>query len=62
MPIVEKIPHVYNMTGKELATKCGFKGVVVAVSAEPATIQTGDDKGKTMFNITVKTVERAESQ
>lgn len=61
MPIVEKIPHVYNMTGKELAVKCGFKGVVVGVYAESFTIQTGDDKGKTGYNIVVKTMERESS-
>ena len=58
--VVEKIPHVYNMTGKKLAEMCKFEGVVTSVEARSFTIQNGDDKGKTAYNITVETMERKE--
>lgn len=58
--VVEKIPHTYNLSGKKLAELCGFKGVVIGLEADSFTIQTGDDKGKTAYKITVRTMERAD--
>lgn len=59
MTIQEKIPHTYTMSGKELAEKCGFKGVVTGLEAEPYTYK-DEDSGKTKnaFRITARTMER----
>jgi len=58
--VVEKIPHTYNLSGKKLAEMCRFKGVVIGLEAESFTIQNGNDKGKTAYKITVRTMERAD--
>lgn len=60
-PVIEKIPHVYSLTGKKLAEMCKFKGIVTSVTSEKfAYCDKTDNTEKTGYKITVHTLEKAE--
>ena len=57
---IEKQPHTYEITSKELREAFKFKGVVTRIDVCPVSYKDkdDDDKVKTAYNLSVQTMDK----